>query len=100
VSKKGEKELLPEYPPFSISGSDKAPILFFDTSSAFGFNDGVILISVEAIRMVSGAPEVRPVVDRVIVAHLRTTVSGAISLRDALNSSLAMVLAPPPSSKN
>lgn len=94
MAKKAEPVALPKFPTLSSSGSDAAPIIFFDSSSAYGYNEGVVMISVEAVRMISGAPDDKPIIDRVVVAHLRTTVSGAITLRDALNNALLMATLP------
>ena len=100
MSDQSESDNIPKFPPLSISGSDRAPFVFFDASSAWGYNDGAVIVSVEAVRMVSGAPGPRPVIDRVIVAHLRTTVSGAIALRDALNNAILMSAADSSLAKN
>lgn len=88
MSDKSGRDAYPRYPQLSELGSANAPILFFDCSSAWGVNDGIVHLSVEATRMVSNAPNPHPAVDRVIVAHLRTTVEGAVTLRNALNDAL------------
>jgi hypothetical protein len=81
--------------PFSASGSDHAPFLYFEDVPAFGHLNGVIRLTLEATRIYSPiAGEL--VADRVVVAHLRMNIPAALALKGAIEG--ALLLAAPASS--
>jgi hypothetical protein len=67
-----------------VSGvaSANAPFIYFDGTPTFGFNEGIANITLEALRYVHANGKV--VSDKVIVAHLRTSVSGMMPLKAAI----------------
>jgi hypothetical protein len=77
----------------SAIASASAPFVYSDIAQTFGFNSGVANITLEAIRfLVIGA---KPPNDRVMVAHLRMSVAGLASLKNAINGiELLATLAP------
>jgi hypothetical protein len=73
-----------------------APIVFFDNAATLAHFQGVVAVSLSAITwQQTDGPG--PRIEQMMVAHLRTTVQGAISLRDAINS--ALLLAAPAKSE-
>lgn len=72
----------------SAIASANAPFIYFDGTPNFGINNGVINISLEALRFQPGTEAV--IVDRVIVAHLRMSVLAAVGLRDSLTKAIEM----------
>jgi hypothetical protein len=72
----------------SALASAHAPFLYFDIATTFGYNHGIVNVTLEAIRfMAVGEPTTR---DRVVVAHLRMSVPAAAALRTALDNALLM----------
>jgi hypothetical protein len=59
-------------------------LLYFDGVSNYGFNAGIVNMTLEAVRHID-LGEGKSVAERVIVAHLRTSVLGLESIRAALN---------------
>jgi len=82
--------------PFSEGGSAHAPFLYFEEVPAFGHVNGVIRVTLEAVRLYSVTPG-ELTTDRVLVAHLRMNVRAALALKAALEG--ALLLAAPPSSE-
>ena len=82
-------------PPVEILAVDSAhaPFLYFDHVRVVGHNRGVIRITLEALRDLPTTSN-RPALDSVIIAHLRTNVTGAQALKAALDN--ALLLAAPP----
>jgi hypothetical protein len=76
----------------SAIASAHAPFLYFDNAPNFGYNHGIINITLEAVRFMASAGG-QPTMDRVIVAHLRMSIPAAMSLKSALDG--AMLLATP-----
>lgn len=82
-------EVIPSYQgDVSAIASAHAPFLYFDAAPTFGFNEGVVNITLDVRRNMPSGTTV--VWDRVVIAHLRMTVSGAHSLLGALNGALLL----------
>ena len=76
-------------PDLSEIGSAHAPILYFDDVPTFGHGNGIIRITLEAVRLhTSNLGEVAR--DRVVVAHLRMSIPTALALRDAIEGALLL----------
>jgi hypothetical protein len=61
-----------------------APVIYFDNAPTFGFNNGIANVTLDAVRFLTeGAKGV--IVDRIVVAHLRMSISAAMHLRGALD---------------
>lgn len=71
-------------------GSAHAPFLYFDEAPAFGCLNGVVRITLEAIRTVPSGQGSGIVNDRVIAAHLRMTIHAALSLKAAIDGALLL----------
>jgi len=72
----------------SALASAHAPFLYFDGAPTFGYNNGIVNITLEALRyMVVGKTPTR---DRVVVAHLRMSLPAAMSLKAALEGALLL----------
>ena len=76
--------------PMSDSGSANAPMIYFENVPTFGHMEGVIRITLTADRIYLGKPNDAIGVDRVVVAHLRSSRASAIKLRDAIDSALLL----------
>ena len=78
---------------FPTADLPHAPYIYFEGACAFGWNAGVINLTLSADRqMISAEGELK--IDRVVVAYLRGNMQAARSLRDALDK--ALLLAAPP----
>ncbi|HMK88356.1 MAG TPA: hypothetical protein VK446_01800 [Methylocystis sp.] len=66
----------------ALEASANAPFIYFEKIPNFGFNHGIVNITLEALRYT--AQEGNVVTDRVIVAHLRTNAQGLASLKNAI----------------
>lgn len=80
----------------SALASAQAPFIYFDMAPTFGCLDGIVNVTLEAVRHQLPNPSVGVVSDRVVVAHLRMSVPAATVLRDVLNQ--ALLLAAPAAS--
>lgn len=69
-------------------GSAHAPFLYFEDASAFGFLNGVVRITLEAVRTVPSGQGNGVISDRVITAHLRMNIPAALSLKAAIEGAL------------
>jgi hypothetical protein len=67
---------------FAEDASSIAPIIYFDVARTFGFNAGIASITIEAFTYVSPGSNVRA--ERRVVAHLRTSATGLLSLKKAI----------------
>jgi hypothetical protein len=80
--------------------SAHAPFLYFDRAPTFGYNHGIVNITLEALRFMAVGQT--PTRDRVVVAHLRMSVPAAMALKAALEAALLLAApaagAPDPSS--
>lgn len=74
---------------FVVASGHHAPYLYFENAPAFGHINGVIRITLEALRDMPG-PGRTVTTDRVVVAHLRMNIPAAVSLRDAINNALLL----------
>lgn len=70
-----------------------APFVFFDLATVYGFNDGVVAVTVEAVRHTVGPDGNSKAHDCVVVGHLRMSLSACQSLRRALESAEIMAAA-------
>jgi hypothetical protein len=75
---------------FSATGSASAPFIYFDNVPFFGLLNGVGQITLDANRLWGADAESRPIIDRVIVAHLRSTLPAVKALRAALDGIILM----------
>jgi predicted HAD superfamily phosphohydrolase YqeG len=66
----------------SALASANAPFLFFDGAPVFGMNNGIVNMSLEAARHTLVGDQV--LTDRVVVAHLRTSLVGLQQLKKAI----------------
>ena len=73
----------------SALASASAPIIFFDKVPIVGHANGVLRITLEAIRDMP-MPQGGSGADRVVVAHLRMSVASAKALRVALDRALLL----------
>lgn len=73
-----------------IVGNASAPFIFFDIASAQGVEAGVVIIELVARTIVAtGGKDIRTEI--VATAHLRTSVKGAQSLRNAIDDVMLML---------
>ena len=80
-------------------GSAPAPLIYFDIVPNFGFNVGVANVTLEAVRFTMPV-QGTITVERVAVAHLRTSVEGLRQLKAAIEGIEAMIQGAPDSKKN
>jgi hypothetical protein len=73
-----------------VSGvaSANAPFIYFDGAPTFGLNEGVVNITLEALRYVHAHGKV--VSDKVIVAHLRMSLPAMLRLKSAIEGALLL----------
>ncbi len=74
--------------PVSIIGSAQAPILYFDDAPTFGYLNGVVQVTLDAMQLYPDPPGVKR--ELVVVAHLRMNVRAAQALRAALDGALLL----------
>lgn len=74
----------------SVAAESSGPIIVFEIAPSFGHVLGLIDICLVATRIVPGIGS-QTVREAAVVANLRCTAAGAISLRDALNGALLML---------
>jgi hypothetical protein len=82
----------------SATASAHAPFLYFETAPIFGYQNGVIRITLEATRDMPG-PAGEVTSDRAIVAHLRMNIPAALSLKSAIEGALLLAM-PSPTASN
>ncbi len=82
----------------SALASAQAPFLYFDGAPNFGLHNGIVNITLEAIRFSAVDHEIVP--DRVIVAHLRMGLTAAQALKSALEKVLLLAAPVPGGQKN
>jgi hypothetical protein len=73
----------------SVADTQHAPFIFYEGACALGFGNGVVSLTLSAIRNCIGA-DGAVVSDHVVTAYLRGNVQAAISLRDAINDALLL----------
>ena len=71
-------------------GSANAPFIYFENAPYYGLLNGVGQITIEAARIFGADPEGKPIMDRVVVAHLRGNIPAFRTLRAALDGILLM----------
>ncbi len=92
-----EKSPVPlEIPQISIDASAHAPLLYFEEASAFSFMNGIVRITLEAVRIYPNSPKEGVTMERIAVAHLRMNAQAALALKGAIDG--ALLLATPPGS--
>jgi hypothetical protein len=80
----------------SAIASAHAPFLYFDDATAFGHQNGIIRVTLEAARIMPAPGNPRAAVtDRVIVAHLRMNVPAALALKAAIEGALLLAAGAP-----
>jgi hypothetical protein len=72
----------------SAMASAAAPFLYFDGAPNFGVNNGIVNVTLEAVRFSAINQQIVP--DRVIVAHLRMGIQAATALKSALEKALLL----------
>ena len=82
----------------SAMASAAAPFLYFDGAPNFGVNNGIVNVTLEAVRFSAVEHEIVP--DRVIVAHLRMGIPAAHALKTALEKALLLATPVPSGQKN
>lgn len=80
----------PSFPPIAEIASAHAPFLCFEAISAFGHANGIVQVTLEALRMYSNAPNEPVRSDRVIVANLRMSIAAALSLKATIDGAILM----------
>ncbi len=88
MTDKTDKEpLVSKLPPIAIGASDNAPFVYFEHATNFGHVNGVIQITLDAMRYLAiSENEIRA--ERVTVAHLRMSIPSAQSLKAAIESAI------------
>ena len=83
----------------SAIASANAPFLYFDGAANFGYLGGIANITLEAVRHISldGTNVSR---DRVMVAHLRMSLSALMSLKAAITGIENLISDPPEKTVN
>ena len=76
----------------SAIASAHAPFIYFEGAPNYGYNNGIVNITLEALRYLPVGDKV--MFDRVIVGHLRMSLQAATNLRGSLDA--AIKLATPP----
>lgn len=66
--------------------SAQAPYIYFDSAAAWAVQDGVVFVTLDALRLMPHAEGVRT--DGVVVAHLRMSLAAAKRLRGALDTAI------------
>jgi hypothetical protein len=79
-----------QIPPATVTVTDTgiAPFVFFEGAPSFGFNHGVVCITLAAGRHLLKEGLISS--DVIAVAHLRCGVRGAMELRNALDNALSL----------
>lgn len=77
-----------------IKNAATAPLVFADSAPALGFANGIIEITLTA-RLLLPRSDNAVTVEQSATAHLRLSISGAQSLREALDRALGMAEQPP-----
>lgn len=66
-----------------------APFIFYEAAPAFGHMNGVINLTLSAMRTCVG-PDGGPKNDLVVVAYLRGNIQAAVNLREAIDKALLL----------
>ena len=74
----------------SALASAQAPFIFCDNAPVFGYYNGIVHVTLEAVRRMPGADGQSVFVDRAITAHLRMNLEAARALRSALDGAILM----------
>jgi hypothetical protein len=74
----------------SAVASANAPFIYFENASFFALFNGIAQMTLEANRLIATGPDGRVAVDRVVVAHLRSSLPALRSLRAAIDGILLM----------
>ena len=74
----------------SAVASANAPFLYFDNAPFYGLLNGVGQVTLDANRNFGVDAEGKPIIDRVIIAHLRCNLNAVRGLRAALDRILFM----------
>jgi hypothetical protein len=82
----------------SAMASAAAPFLYFDGAPNFGVSNGIVNVTLEAVRFSAVDHEIVP--DRVIVAHLRMSIPAAQALKMALEKALLLAAPVPNEQRN
>jgi hypothetical protein len=100
MARKPEGEEVPhggELTAVNISGSAHAPFVYFEEAATFGHVNGIIQVTLEAVRLYPDPPAVKR--ERVVVAHLRMNIPAAKALQRAIEGAL-LLAAPADTAKN
>jgi hypothetical protein len=72
----------------TVKDAGNAPIVFFDGAPNFGFNNGIVNVTLAAVKYLAQQEGVTK--DIVAVTHLRCTISTAIELRKVLDDAVLL----------
>jgi hypothetical protein len=78
-----------QVPIIPVSDAPHAPFIFYEWAPAFGFTNGIVNLTLAANRAYIGKDGV-VLNEQVVVAHLRSNVQAALSLRDSLDKALLL----------
>jgi hypothetical protein len=79
----------------SLSGSDAAPLFYFDNAYASGWLNGVVQIELSTNHLIPTEDNDRVRIKNVCAAHLRCNIMAAVQLRDMLDKAIAFAQQPP-----
>ncbi len=91
ADKTDEPHATREIMPVSYAGSAHAPIIYFEDAPTFGHMNGIIQVTLEAVRIYSEPTGVKR--ERIVVGHMRMNIAAARALRSALDGAL-LIAAP------
>jgi hypothetical protein len=74
----------------SAIASAGAPFIYFDSANFYGLINGVGQVTLEASRLMAAGPDGRIAIDRVVVAHLKCSLTAIKGLRAALDGIILM----------
>ena len=87
---KAPVEIIPSFAgTVSAIASAHAPFLYFEAAPTFGYLNGIVQITLVALRPMPG-PTGLPVSDQVVVGHLRMTAIAANALKAAIDGALLL----------
>ena len=73
----------------SVSDLPHAPFIYYEGAPAFGFTNGVVNVTLSALRTYAG-PDGAIANEQVVVAYLRGNIPAALSLRHAIDNALLL----------
>jgi len=80
-----------QVPIIPVNDAPHAPFIFYEWAPAFGFTNGIVNLTLAANRACIGK-DGAVLNEQVVVAHLRSNVQAALSLRDSLDKALLLAV--------